>query len=185
VSTNEDFHLDEDQLLWAVVEEAELPLPLQEHLSACSQCRANKERFERDLARLGQMAERFAPSPKGPVSLPVEEPGGSIGWSWGWRAYVSAAVAAALVVILIWWSPLHRNTPGDNGDILAREMEEAEQFMTEVSMLVENALPPVYLDISADSGTGFDEEFMQFVVPSVEGDEPLSYDPGKRGALLC
>ncbi len=184
MSTNEDLHLDEDQLLWAVVVEAELPLPLQEHLSACPQCRANKERFERDLARLGQMAERFAPSPKGPVSLPVEEPRGSIGWSWGWRAYVSAAVAAALVVILVWWSPVHRNTPGDNGDLLAREMEEAEQLMTEVSMLVENALPPVYLDISVESGVGFDEEFMQFVVPSVE-DEPLSYDPGKRGALLC
>ncbi|MES0350366.1 MAG: hypothetical protein ABUK19_06570, partial [Desulfobacteria bacterium] len=70
MSTDKDLHLDEDQLLWAVVEENELPLPLQEHLSACPQCRANKERFEGDLARLGQMAERFAPSPKGPVSLP-------------------------------------------------------------------------------------------------------------------
>ena len=184
MSTNEDLHLDEDQLLWAVVEEAELPLPLQEHLSACPQCRAKKERFERDLARLGQMAERFAPSPRRRVSLPVEKPRGSMGWLWGWRAYVSATVAAALVVIVVWSSPMFRDTPGDNGDMLALEMQEAEQFMAEVNMLVENALPTVYLDISAESSADFDDEFIQFVVPSVE-EESLSYDPGKRGALSC
>jgi predicted anti-sigma-YlaC factor YlaD len=184
VSIDKDLHLDEDQLLWAVVEENELPLPLQEHLSACPQCRANKERFDQDLARLGQMAERLAPLPRGPVSLPVEKPRGSTGWLWGWRAYASATVAAALVVIVVWSSPMFRDTPGDNGDMLAREMQEAEQFMAEVSMLVENALPPVYLDISAESSAEFDDEFIQFVVPSVE-EESLSYDPGKRGALLC
>jgi hypothetical protein len=184
VSTDKDLHLDEDQLLWAVVGEAEFPLPLQEHLSACPHCRANKESFEQDLARLGQTAERFAPLPKRRVSLPVEKPRGFIGWSWGWRTYVSAAVAAALVLVFVWWSPTTRTTPGGNGDIVALEMQEAEQFMTEVSMLVENALPPVYQDISAESGAGFDEEFIQFVVPSVE-DEPLSYDSGRRGVLPC
>jgi hypothetical protein len=138
VSTDKDIHLDEDQLLWAVVEETELPLPLQEHLSACPQCRTNKERFEQDLARLGQMAERFAPSLRGPVSLPVEKPRGSAGWLWGWRAYASATVAAALVVIVVWSFPMFRDTPGDNGAMLAREMQETEQFMAEVSMLVEN-----------------------------------------------
>ncbi|MBW2173887.1 MAG: hypothetical protein JRF64_04460 [Deltaproteobacteria bacterium] len=184
MSTDKDFHLDEDQLLWAVVEETELPLPLQEHLSACPQCRTNKERSERDLARLGQMAKRFAPSPRGRVSLPEEKPRDSMGWLWGWRAYASATVAAALVVIVVWSFPMFRDTPGDNGDMLAREMQETEQFMAEVSMLVENALPPVYLDISAESSADFDDEFIQFVVPSVE-EESLSYDPGKRGALSC
>jgi hypothetical protein len=42
----------------------------------------------------------------------------------------------------------------------------------------------VYLDISAESSADFDEEFIQFVVPSVE-EESISYDPGKRGALSC
>lgn len=184
MSRDKDLHLDEDELIWAVVGEAELPPTLQEHLSTCSRCRANQERLEQDLARLGQIAERFVPSPRRPVSLPLERPRRFIGRSWDWQAYVSAAAAVALVFIFLWWSPMFRNTPGDKNNMVARDMEESERLMTEVSMLVENALPDVYLDISAESESGLDEEFMQFVVPPVE-DETLSYDPERRGALLC
>jgi hypothetical protein len=45
-------------------------------------------------------------------------------------------------------------------------------------------LPAVYEDISAESMTGVDEEFMEFVVPSTE-DEPLTQNDGKRGVSLC
>lgn len=184
MSTNRDLHLDENQLLWAVVEEAELPLPLREHLSACPQCRANKEMIEQDLARMGQMAERFSPSPRRRVSLPVEKARRSIQWSWGWRAFMGAAAATALILIITWWSPTTRTTSRDNVNMLALEMQEAEQLMTEVGRLVENALPYMYSDISTESNATLDEEFMQFVIPSVE-DETLSYDLEKRGVLLC
>lgn len=184
MSTDKDLHLDEDQLVKALVEEAELPLPLREHLSTCPQCRANKQMFEQDLARLGQMAERASPSLIRQVSLPVGESRHSTGWWWGWRTSLGAAAAAALVVILVWGVPILRNTPLGNGDMLAHEMQEAEQFMTEIDLLVENALPPVYSDISAESNTGLDEEFIQFMVPSIE-EESISYDSGKRGVLLC
>ena len=184
MNNHKDRHLNEEELLLFVVEETQPPMPLQEHLAACPRCRANKEELERDLARLGQMAERYAPSPKRRISLPLEETRRSLGWSWSWRAFAGAAAAAALVLILVWWSPMTRNMPGGNGDMLAQEMEEAEQFMAEVGTLVENALPPVYMDILAESGAGFDDEFIEFVVPSVE-DETLSRDSGRRGALLC
>jgi predicted anti-sigma-YlaC factor YlaD len=184
VSSDKDVHLDEDQLLWAVVDEAELPRLLQEHLSTCPRCRAAKESFEQDLAQLGQMAQRFAPLPRKRVSLPVESPRSSIVWSWDWRAYFGVAVTVALVIVIVWWSAPFRTTPGNSGHILVQEMEEAEQLMTDISMLVENALPPVYLDICGRSDPGFDEEFMQFIVPSTES-EPVSYDSGKGGVVLC
>ena len=184
MSSDKGLHLDEDQLLRAVVDEAELPPPLQEHLSTCPQCRAAKERFEQNLARLGQMAERCAPSPRKCVSLPVEKPRISIGWSWDWRAYFGVAVAVALMIVIVWWSAPFRTTPEDRGDILALEMREADRVMTEISMLVENALPPVYLDICGTSDPGFDEEFMQFIVPSIES-EAVSYYSGKGGVVLC
>jgi hypothetical protein len=52
--------------------------------------------------------------------------------------------------------------------------------MAEISMLVENALPPEYLELSGELDSSFDETFMEFVVPSTET-EPLSHDTGKGG----
>lgn len=184
MNTSSGPHLNDDQLVWAVVDEAELPLPLREHLSTCPVCRANREQTAENLARLGQMAASFAPSPTKHMVLPVKEPHPVIRWSWGRRTYVSAAVAAALVLAVLWRAPLLRNPSGENGNTLAIEMQEAEQLMTEIAMLVDNALPAVYLDISAESSTSLDEEFMEFVVPSVE-DESLTYNSRKRGVLLC
>lgn len=185
MSTNTTgLHLNDDQLVLAVVDLAELPPPLREHLSTCPHCQANQERIEQDLAQLGQMAEHFAPTPTKPVSLPAEESRSSVRWSWGWRTYVGAAIAATLALILVWRAPVLRTPSGGDGDMRAQEMQEAEQLMTEVASLVENALPPAYEDISAESSAGLDEEFMQFVVPSIE-DEPVSYYSGKRGVLLC
>jgi hypothetical protein len=184
VKTSNRPHLDDDQLVRAVVDEAELPSPLREHLSACPVCRANRDQTAKSLARLGQMAEHFAPSSTKPIALPVKEPRTIVRWSWGWRTFVGAAVAAALALTVLWRAPALRTPPVDNGNTLAVEMQEAEEFMTEIAMLVDNALPAVYLDISPESSTGVDEESMDFVVPSDE-DESLTYNHRKRGVSLC
>jgi hypothetical protein len=184
MNTSNGPHLDEDQLVWAVVDEAELPLQLREHLSTCPICRANREKTARDLARLGEMARRFSPSPTKPIALPAEEPRTVVGWSWRWRTYVGAAVAAALIFAILWRIPVFKSPPAENGNMLAVEMQETEQFMTEIAMLVDNALPAVYLDISAELSPDVGREPMQFVVPSAE-DEPLSHNSRKRGVSLC
>ena len=184
MSTSNGLHLDNDQLVWAVVDEAELPLPLREHLSTCPVCRANKAQTAKNLSRLGQVAERFAPLPTQPISLPVEEPRSTVRWSWGWRTCVGTVVAAALVLAIFWRTPVPPDPSGENGNLLATEMHEAEEFMTEIAMLVDNALPAVYLDISAEPSTDFDEEFIEFADPSVKN-EPLTNNYRKRGVSLC
>jgi hypothetical protein len=130
------------------------------------------------------MAKRFSPSPTKPVALPAEKPRAIAGLSWGWRTYVGAAVAAALVLAILWRVPVFRTPPAENGNMVAVEMQDVEQFMTEIAMLVDNALPDVYLDISPEYSAGVDEESMDYVVPSAEG-EPLTDNSRKRGVSLC
>ena len=127
---------------------------------------------------------RFAPSPTKRIALPATEPGTIARWSWGWRTYVGAVVAAALVLAVLWRVPALRSPSGQSVNMLTVETPDAEEFMTEVALLVDNPLPAVYEDISAETIAGVDEELMEFVVPSAE-DEPLTQNDGKRGVSLC
>ena len=182
MTENKKSHLSEDHLVQAVVDDEALPLSTRDHLSTCLQCRAEKERFSEDLAQLGQMANRFAPSPSRRISFDEEKSGFHPGWLWDRRAYLGAAMAAGLVAVVIFWSSgLFTKSPEEGLDMVAWEAWEAEQFMAEISMLVENALPPEYLELSGEFSSIFDETFMEFVVPSTET-EPLSHDTGKGGA---
>jgi len=45
---------------------------------------------------------------------------------------------------------------------------EARQLMTEVNMLVDNALPPLYLEISAEYKPDDEKDFYQFLIPQIE-----------------
>lgn len=184
VNSDKGDHLNENQIILAMVEEADLPLSLREHLSICAECQASKERFEQELARLGRMAELLVPDPEKRVSLPPERPRSAIGWFRNWRSCLGVAAATALVIIAIWWFGLARITPERGVDMLAQEKWEADPLMTEIGTLVENALPQVYLDISVESDSVFDEEFMQFFIPPVNNDS-LSYNPGEKGERLC
>jgi hypothetical protein len=68
--------------------------------------------------------------------------------------------------------------------MLAEETWEEEEFMADISTLVENALPLEYLDISGESDAGFDQAFIDFLVPSTEI-KPLSNNTVKGGAASC
>ena len=174
MTSQKDLHLEEDQLVIAVVDETDLSQSQRNHLLICRQCREGKEKIEEDLARLGQMTERFSPSPKRKVSLPAEKPQRSFWWSW----QTKTALGAALVAIFIGVAGIP--TLFEN----KQEMLEDEEFMTEVSMLAENALPQEYLDITGETGEEMDEEFMEFMTPMIE-DEPWSYDSGRKGGERC
>jgi hypothetical protein len=182
VSEQKNNHLDDDQLLWAVVDEAELPASLGEHLSSCAQCFARKERLEQKLVRLGQKAEIFVPLPGKKVSLSIDEARSPHWWSWGWRT--ALAVSLAMILIALWSSNLFIPSPDTVVTRLNQEMLEDERFMAEISLLEENALPSLFEDISQEGHSVFDEEFMEFVVPSTE-DEIRSHNLTIRGAELC
>ncbi len=183
MSSKKNFHLEEDQLSLAVIDEADLSPSQREHLSGCHQCRERKEKIEAGLSQLGQMAEHFAPSPKKRFSLPIEKQQRSFLWSWQWRTGLGVAVAAIFIAV-VGVPPLYEDKQ-EPGDILfTQEMLEAEEFMLEVSTLAENALPQEYIYITGETGEETDEEFMDFMAPTIE-DDYWSLDSGKKGGELC
>lgn len=184
MSSHKAFHLSEEQILRALVDESDLSESMREHLSTCPSCRARRERLEEDLGRLGRMAERFAPSPEKRISLPEKYPANTARWFWSWRTAFGTVVMAALVIVIVWSSALFRTIPETGTIISSQEAWATDRLMVEISVLAENALPPVYLNITGESDPGFDEEFMQFVVPTVEN---LSqhYDSKIKGDTLC
>ncbi len=182
VTDQEDTHLDEDQLLQAVVDERDLPASVQDHLAACPLCRGEKERFEQSLARFGHVAERFTPAPGRRVKLPFSESTRRpSSWYWIWRGALAAGVAVAAVMILVYGSITVKTTRETTLASLTQEMWADDRLMTEISELSENALPVFCLDISGESDPGLNEEFIDFVVPSIEG-EVVSRN---RGGVSC
>ncbi|MFH2218541.1 MAG: hypothetical protein ABII68_02625 [Pseudomonadota bacterium] len=152
MSFDDGLHLSEDQLALAVVDEGDLPSSSRGHLATCSRCRSEKVRCERDLMRIGRLAEQVAPLPKQRILIPEPEPRGV--FHWHWRAVLGIALSMAMLMIVIRW-------PGPTGSISEQgaepalvEIQEAETMMIEVSMLAENALPRVYMEIIGEPNTG-------------------------------
>jgi len=177
-------HLDEEQLIQAVVDAADLPDSLQTHLTECSQCLAGKNSFELEMTKLSQKAAQFAPKPQRRIILPAPKTKNPFSNLLDWRNLIAAAATVAAVFILVWGTNMVRNRSEYGTQNLTAEMVEAERLMTEVNTLVDNALPAFYLEISGEKNADYDEEFYQFLIPTVE-DKALTSNRGKKGTSLC
>ncbi len=177
-------HLDEEQLVQAVVDATDLPEAVQAHLNECGQCLAGRNSFEHEMTKLGRKAEQFAPKPQRRIILPVQKTKNPF-WNFLDRRYLIAAAATVTAVfILVWGTNMVRNLSEHGTQNLTAEMVEAERLMTEVNTLVDNALPPFYLEISGEKNADYDEEFYQFLIPTLE-DKALTSNRGKKGTSLC
>jgi hypothetical protein len=177
---SDESHLAEADILQAVVEDTGLTDLQRVHLAQCPDCRSSKERLEQELARLGQLARRYCPAPQRRITI-VEPRHRSAFFSRGF-VFSAAAVAAAILVMLGVF--LIRSQPQGNVGNLAQNMVEAERLMTEVNGLVENALPPVYLDIVGQTDLNADEDFMDFLIPNTDGAPEISA-AAEKGSKLC
>jgi hypothetical protein len=179
-----EHHLDEQQLIQAVVDERDLSGSMQTHLAACRQCRSGKESFEKELAHLGQTAERYAPMPRKRISLPVHEAVSAPRTFLNMRNAIGAVAAAAAVFLVFWGTTIVRNPSGFGTADTPSELMEAKRLISDVNMLVDNALPPLYLELSAESKPDYEKEFFQFLIPRIET-RTLTSDRWKRGTSSC
>lgn len=182
MSTRHKSHLDEDQLLWAIVDTAGLPDAAQMHLAGCPLCRDQKHRLENDLNALGQIAGQLSPKLQKRVVVPMAvSPSGRIP-GWHWEMAMGAAVAVLLVISIMWWPGAGLLVPDANTPVTAWDQQDDEKFMAQVRALIDNDLPQVYLDISKGLDSEEGESFIDFVVPSPDPDV-ISYDSANRRSL--
>jgi len=165
MNSNNIHHLDENQLIQAVVDASDLPITVQAHLAACRHCQNSKQSFERELTNLGQLARQFAPKPQRRISLPVQKTRSRFSNFRDWRSIIAAAATVAVVFVVVWGINIARNGSEHRTANRVAEMQAAKQLMTEVDMLVDNALPNFYLEISGEKNPDYDEEFYQFLIP--------------------
>jgi hypothetical protein len=166
-------HLNEDQIIQAVVDPGDLPQSVRAHLADCRQCTAERNSFEHELTALAQNAEQLAPGPQRRILLPPPKARNPLWNLLEWRNLIAAAAAVTAVFMIVWGTNTVRNGSGPGTENLAAEMLEAERLMTEVNTLVDNALPPFYLELSGEKKSDYDEAFYRFLIPTIE-DKALS-----------
>ena len=186
MNVNTNKHLNEDQLLMAIVGEEDLSSKQREHLSTCSACSAEKERYEHSLTHLGQLAELYSPLPGKRISLPLKKSKYNFSLFYMSRSHVFAAAAAmAVLIIVVWTSAWHGNTVLNNNLYEpVYETQKSEKFMAEINRLSDNALPQIYSDILDESEGDYTDEFIYFVVPPVESSS-FSFKQNIKGGMLC
>ncbi|MEJ2099173.1 MAG: hypothetical protein P8X68_04265 [Desulfobacterales bacterium] len=160
-----ELHLTENDILQAVIDDTDLSDRQKAHLAQCIHCRSLKEQLEKELARLGQLAKRYSPSPQRRITVFERKERSPF---FAWRFALSAAAIVAVILVVL-GTFLIRNQQQRSIGNLAQNMVEAERLMTEVNVLVESALPPVYLDIIGETDSSTEEDFIDFLIPSTDG----------------
>jgi len=178
---NGNRHLDEDQLVGALVDVGDLPKGPREHLSACPQCRDALGELEARLDCLSRMSQRMTPSPSTTMGFPAQEAPGRSAWSFcAWQPVAGAAFAAVLVIAVLWGAGLFQVGPDGRGHPAIHE--EADPLIAEINFLAENPLPPLYLDLLGERDADVSEDLIRLLMPS-EDEGQISFEK-KNDALV-
>jgi len=162
-------HLLEEQIFRAVIDEKDLSTEDHLHLLQCPDCTNRVRHLQEGLHVLGEKARQAVPPFSRPVRLPDKRPV-RVSHSAGWLPFFGAAAMAGLVVFF-YFMGMETMSPGPAITLQnqARLLED-ESLMEEISEMVDNPLSDELYEISGDNGTGLDEDFLQFVVPSIQDD---------------
>jgi hypothetical protein len=155
-------HLHEEQIIDSVIDAKGLKEEQRQHLETCPRCSEERAALRLELDRLGQMATDFTPAPQKKPFIPVPE---SRLLTFRRMAFATGFAAALLVALL--WGPAFLSDHGIQEVAEFSNEEEMVLFLVE-DILEESALPDLYLDVAATSDNYFDEEFMEFLIPSGE-----------------
>jgi len=169
MKSQEHKHLQEEQIIWAVIDEMELADADRQHLSTCLACRKKVDLIKEELQEFGENARRSVPPFTRTVTLPSEKPVAASGKT-GWLPFFGATAMAGLVVF-IYVMGMGNISPTQLTSLQNQEwLLEDEVLMQKISELVENPLYDEMYEISGENGIGFDDEFLEFVVPEIQED---------------
>jgi hypothetical protein len=169
-------HLNENQIIEAVIDERGLDGALLAHLFECPMCSAQKEALGGRLSRFGHIS-------RSETSLDFRKPSVSeksaavLRPVWRIRPALGMGLAFASILALL-LSPLTlKNDRLYTQDVVYREMLQDEKFMTEIEKLEENPLLGFYLGVG---DPGDDERDIQ--PPGAMNDDSVAHDGGSRNA---
>jgi hypothetical protein len=167
-------HLDERQIIEAVIDERGLDPVLRRHLFECAACHAEKEALRAGLDRFGQISREG--TPKHFRKPAISELGAGVFKPvWGIRPSLGIGVAFASILALL-LSPLTLNRERIYTlDAVYQEMLQDDKFMTEIENLEENPLPHFYVD--TDPGDD-DKEIPN--PGAMKDDDSVTQDGGSR-----
>jgi hypothetical protein len=170
-------HLDDNQVIAAVMDENGLDGLLRRHLSECPACRAQKEELQDRLARFGEISRGEIPLSFRKPKLAEKNAGGMVNV---WRLHPVLSICAALTVLALFLTPIVINRDKVfTKTVVYREMVQDEKFMAEVRDLEEDPLPGFYVDIS---GPGSHKPSEQSPKPGAKTDVRPAPKGGLRNA---
>jgi len=162
-------HLQVEQILWAVIDKKELAVDLQQHLLECQVCNAKVEEFRKDMQGFGLKARQAVPPFTRSVKLPAATASRD-GHYGGWLPFFGAAAMAGLVVFF-YFMGMKSITPVQFNTLQSQEaLLEDEALMREISEIVEYPLSKDIYEITGENGTGYDEDFLDLIVPDMQDD---------------
>ena len=184
MTTTSNRHLAETQILKAIVDLSDLSDDQQAHLEACSECLAEKNRLDRMLLQVGNMAKASAPAVMRRPVLPDRPPGFLQKWFFEVGPLVRIAVPALLVLMVVTAALVLKPDQDRHMAFVEEQMIDPEQLLSDIDRLIENPLPQELQTMISIAEIDPDEDFMEYIVPTTEND-PLSNIPGKKGENIC
>lgn len=181
-----EIHLEENQIIQAIVDITDLPSFLQEHLLSCAECHRKKSAFEQEIEELGQTAAAYVPITKHRISLVLENKAHQGRWFARWRIPLGLATTVLFSLFLIWGSNLTKLFPAKQENQFFMERQKTEALIMEVNVLAENALPQVYMELSTEieKESDFENLFIEYIIPLTEEDS-LSLISSRKGVTSC
>lgn len=144
-------HLDEQQIIEAMIDPGGLDAALRRHLFECSACRAQKLALEGQLARLGQMSREQTPVEYRKPEIFQHKPAGVLKWSWEISQVLPMGVVLASLLILLFTPLTLKKDMIYTLDKVYQEMRQDDEFMNEVEKLEDNPFPRSYVEAAAPS----------------------------------
>ncbi len=171
MSSEHSAHIEEKRLLQVVIENGRTTAAEDEHLARCRRCRSAIADLKADLQSLRRASKRFIPERTRRMTLPESvAPSRRGGLAGGWR--IAAGVVATLcLVTVLWWQTGPRSWGPVAPEVARRPAAAApDPVMLETRMLAENAMPADYQAIMESLDGGFDQGFIDFVIPALDAE---------------
>lgn len=161
-------HLSRDNLLIALVDRSDLSGPQSDHLKECPACQKELDRIALRYDRLGKMAAQLAPAPSRSIRLSQRRTSVS---RYKLRPFIAVGVTAAIILLMatLWpRNPAEIPIPSSPQMVLSDR-----ELMQQIDALVDSALPSAVLRVAAVAAPQYDEDLINWIVPSIQDDEDM------------